>query len=231
MPFQNLASLLASVGVGYLLGSVPFAILVERWKNVDLRGVGSGNIGASNAFIAAGKFAGVFVLLGDASKGITAVLAVGAATGGSHIAMAGAGVGAVVGHDWSLYLRLKGGKGTATTVGVVLALDWRILALAVVTYFLFLFATRLIVISSLITVAAIPVFMMFRPWFAPGAVAEPLPFVYGAIILAALGYLRHWDHVERFVQGREPKAGDMFREMRAAKDGGLAEVPSRAGEG
>jgi acyl phosphate:glycerol-3-phosphate acyltransferase len=217
MPLQNLASLLAAVGVGYLLGSVPFAILVERWKNVDLRGFGSGNMGASNAFVVAGKFAGVFVLLGDASKGIAAVLAVGAATGGSQIAMAGAGVGAVVGHDWSLYLRLKGGKGTATTVGVVLALDWRILALAVVTYFLFLFATRFIVISSLITVSAIPVFMMLRPWFAPGVGPEPLPFVYGTIILAALGYLRHWDHVERFVQGREPKARDMFREMRARK--------------
>ena len=217
MPFPNLASLLAAVGVGYLLGSIPFAILVEHWKKVDLRVIGSGNIGASNAFVAAGKFAGVFVLLGDASKGIAAVMVAGAATGGSAVAMAGAGVGAVVGHDWSLYLRLKGGKGTATTVGVVLALDWRILALAVVTYFLFLFATRFIVISSLITVAAIPVFMMFRPWFAPGAGPEPLPLVYGAIILAALGYLRHWEHVERFVQGREPKAGEMAREMRARR--------------
>lgn len=217
MPFPNLASLLAALGMGYLLGSIPFAILVERWKKVDLRGVGSGNIGASNAFVVAGKFAGVFVLLGDALKGVAAVLAAGAATGGSPLAMAGAGVGAVVGHDWSLYLRLKGGKGTATTVGVVLAFDWRILALAVLTYFLFLFATRFIVISSLITVAAIPVFMMLRPWFAPGVGPEPLPIVYGAIILAALGYLRHWDHVERFVQGREPKAAAMAREMRARK--------------
>ena len=217
MPFPNLASLLTAVGIGYLLGSIPFAVLVERWKKVDLRVIGSGNIGASNAFVAAGKFAGVFVLLGDASKGIAAVLLAGAATGGSSMAMAGAGVGAVVGHDWSLYLRLKGGKGTATTVGVILALDWRILALAVVTYFLFLFATRFIVISSLITVAAIPVFMMFRSWLAPGAGPEPLPFVYAAIILAALGYLRHWEHVERFVQGREPKAGDMARGMRARR--------------
>ena len=217
MPFSNLTSLLAALVLGYLLGSIPFAVLVERWKNVDLRGIGSGNIGASNAYIAAGKFAGVFVLLGDASKGIAAVLLAGAASGGSVVAMAAAGVGAVVGHDWSLYLRLKGGKGTATTVGVVLALDWRILAMAVVTYFLFLFATRFIVISSLITVAAIPGFMMLAPRFEPGAAAEPLPFVYAAIILAALGYLRHWDHVERFVQGREPKASDMFREMRARK--------------
>ena len=217
MPFQNLFSLLGAVATGYVLGSIPFAILVERWKNVDLRGIGSGNMGASNAFLAAGKFAGVFVLLGDASKGIAAVLLAGMASGGSQIAMAAAGVGAVLGHDWSLFLRLKGGKGTATTVGVVLALDWRILALAVVTYFLFLFATRFIIISSLVTVSAIPVFMMLRPWFAPGVGPEPLPFVYGAITLAALGYLRHWDHVERFVQGREPKARDMFRELREAK--------------
>ncbi|HLQ33269.1 MAG TPA: glycerol-3-phosphate acyltransferase [Chloroflexota bacterium] len=217
MPLYNLATLAAAVGIGYLFGSIPFAIVVERWKKVDLRRFGSGNIGASNAFIVAGKFAGVLVLLGDASKGIAAVAVAGAATGGSPVAIGGAAVGAVVGHDWSLYLRLKGGKGTATTVGVLLALDWRVLTICVVTYFVLLAATRFTVISSLATVAAAPAFMMLRPWFAPGAGPEPLPFVYAAIILAALGYLRHWDHVERFVQGREPRAADMFREMRARR--------------
>jgi acyl phosphate:glycerol-3-phosphate acyltransferase len=217
MPFENLSILGAALGVGYLLGSIPFAILVERWKNVDLRRLGSGNVGASNAFIVAGKLPGILVLIGDACKGVFAVSLMGALTSGSHAAMAGAGLGAVLGHDWSLYLRLKGGKGTATTVGVVLALDWRMLAAAVVVYFLFLAATRYIVMSSLITVAAIPAFMMLRPWFAPGAGPEPPPFVFAAIILAALGYLRHWEHIERFVQGREPKAGDMFREMRARR--------------
>jgi acyl phosphate:glycerol-3-phosphate acyltransferase len=217
MPFENLSILGAALGVGYLLGSIPFAILVERWKNVDLRRLGSGNVGASNAFIVAGKLPGILVLIGDACKGVFAVSLMGALTGGSHAAIAGAALGAVLGHDWSLYLRLKGGKGTATTVGVVLAMDWRMLAVAVVVYFLFLATTRYIVMSSLITVAAIPAFMMLRPWFAPGAGPEPPPFVFAAIILAALGYLRHWEHIERFVQGREPKAGDMFREMRARR--------------
>jgi glycerol-3-phosphate acyltransferase PlsY len=217
MPLGNLATLGAALGVGYLLGSIPFGVLVEHWKNVDLRGLGSGNLGASNAFLVAGKFAGILVLIGDAFKGIVAVLLAAGVTGGSHIAMASAGVGAVIGHDWSLYLRLKGGKGTATTVGVILALDWRILALAVVTYFTLLALTRYTVISSLITVAAMPAYMMLRPWFAPGAGPEPLPFVYAAIVLAALGYLRHWDHVENFVQGHEPKASDMFRELKARR--------------
>jgi len=215
MPLENLAILAAALGIGYLLGSIPFAILIEHWKDVDLRRLGSGNVGASNAFIVAGKRAGVFVLIGDACKGIAAVLLLGVLSNGNHPAMAAAGVGAVVGHDWSLYLRLKGGKGTATTVGVLLALDWRILALAVVTYFLLLAATRFIVVSSLLTVTVIPAFMMLRPWFAPGAGPEPMPFVFAAIILAALGYLRHWEHVERVIQGREPKAKAMFREIRA----------------
>ncbi|HLG71830.1 MAG TPA: glycerol-3-phosphate acyltransferase [Chloroflexota bacterium] len=218
MALQNLAQLAASVALGYLLGSVPFAVLVEYWKGVDLRRFGSGNVGASNAYVVAGKTAGVLVLLGDAAKGILSVFLAGSINGGSHMAMAAAGVGAVVGHDWSMFLRLKGGKGTATTVGVILALDWRILAVAVVVYFTLLAVTRLIVISSLITVAAIPAFMMIRPWFVPGVGPEPLAFVYAAIVLAALGYLRHWEHVERFVQGREPKAGDMAREMRKAAD-------------
>ena len=217
MPLQHLAALAAALGVGYLLGSIPFAILVERWKNVDLRRLGSGNVGASNAFIVAGKLPGILVLVGDACKGVAAVLLVAAATGGNHVAIAAAGVGSVLGHDWSLYLRLKGGKGTATTVGVIAALDWRILAVAVVIYCVLLMVTRFTVISSLLTVTSMPAFMMVRMWFAPGAGPEPLPYVYAAIVLAALGYLRHWEHVERFLQGREPKAADMFREIKARR--------------
>lgn len=205
---SGLALLAAAVGLGYLFGSIPFAILIEHWKGVDLRRFGSGNIGASNAYVVAGKTAGVLVLAGDAAKGICAVMLAGVLTNGSPLAMAGAAVGAVVGHDWSLYLRLKGGKGTATTVGVIGVLDWRVLAIAVVVYFVLLAVTRFIVISSLITVAAIPAFMVLPPF------AEPTPIVFAAVVLAALGYLRHWDHVERFVHGREPKAGDMARAMR-----------------
>lgn len=212
MALENLASLAGAIAVGYLLGSIPFAALVEHWKGVDLRHFGSGNIGASNAFVVAGRTAGVLVLLGDSVKGIVAVLLMGTLANGNHLAMAGAAVGAVVGHDWSLYLRLKGGKGTATTVGVLLALDWRILACAVVLYFALLAVTRFIVISSLVTVTATPALMVLQPF------SDPLPYVYSAIVLAALGYLRHWDHVERFVQGREPKASDMAREMRKAAD-------------
>src|SRR5438874_10209693 len=185
MAISNLATLGAAFGLGYLFGSVPFGYLVERWKNVDLRRLGSGNLGASNAYLVAGKFAGMFVLIGDAIKGITAVLIAAGMTNGSHIAMAAAGVGAVVGHDWSLYLRLKGGKGTATTVGVILALDWRILALSVVTYFALLALTRYTVISSLATVALMPVYMVVRGSFALGPGPEPLPFVYAAAVLAA----------------------------------------------
>ncbi len=210
MALSNVAPLIAAVALGYLIGSIPFAVLVERWKGVDLRRFGSGNIGASNAFVVAGKTAGVLVLLGDAAKGMLAVFLAGVLSNGNFMAMAAAAVGAVVGHDWSLYLHLKGGKGTATTVGVVLAMDWRILAVAVVVYFVLLAVTRFIVISSLITVAAIPAFMVLPPF------SDPTPFVYATIILAALGYLRHWEHVEHFIQGREPKAGDMARAMRDA---------------
>jgi glycerol-3-phosphate acyltransferase PlsY len=213
LPLTSLVLLAAALASGYLLGSIPFALLVEKWKQVDLRRIGSGNMGASNAFIAAGKLPGILVMLGDILKGTLAVVLVGAATGGNHVAMAAAAVGAVVGHDWSLYLGLHGGKGTATTVGVILALDWRILAMSVVVYFLLLAVSRFIVISSLLTVAAMPAMMMLRPWWAPVAGVEPTAFVYAAILLAGLGYLRHWDHVERFLGGREPRASDMFREL------------------
>ena len=72
-------------------------------------------------------------------------------------------------------------------------------------------------ISSLLTVAAIPGMMMLRPFWAAGLGPEPIAFVYGAVLLAGLGYLRHWEHVERFLTGREPRAGDMMREIRARR--------------
>src|SRR5207244_7068136 len=142
MAVHDLAMLAAAIGIGYLFGSIPFAILVERWKKLDVRRFGSGNLGAANAFVVGGKLAGLIVLFRNSTKGIAAVALVAAATGGSQLAMGGAAVGAVVGHDWSLYLRLRGGKGTATTVGVLLALDWRVLALLVVTYFVLLGTSR-----------------------------------------------------------------------------------------
>ncbi len=209
-----------ALALGYLLGSIPFAkIVAQQWKKVDIGRLGSGNFGASNAFVVAGKVPGVLVLLGDALKGIAAVLIVRALTHSYEPAVAAAAVGAVIGHDWSLYLHLQGGKGTATTIGVMLALDWRILGMSAIAYLAFFIVTHYTVISSLVAVAAMPVLMVGAPWVYPTFGPEPLAYAYAAGIIAALGYLRHWENLERFLQGREPKAMDMFREMKAARHG------------
>ncbi|MHB8621050.1 MAG: glycerol-3-phosphate 1-O-acyltransferase PlsY [Chloroflexota bacterium] len=214
---QNLSPALAALALGYVLGSIPFgAIVAENWKKVDLRQLGSGNIGAANAFIVAGKLPGVLVLIGDAAKGVLAVLAAGWMTHANQPAVAAAAVGAVLGHDWSLFLHFKGGRGTSTTIGVMLALDWRVLGLAALAYLTFFILTRYTVISSLVAVASMPVAMVLAPWMDPWFGTEPLTYVYCVGLIAGVGYLRHWDHVERLLQGREPKAGDMFREMKAA---------------
>ncbi|MGH2365965.1 MAG: glycerol-3-phosphate acyltransferase [Chloroflexota bacterium] len=215
MVAHGITALLLSFGLGYFLGSIPFARLVAEWRKVDLRRLGSGNIGAANAFVVAGKLPGIVSLLGDACKGAAAVLLVRAIMPNYGPAVAAAAVGAVIGHDWPLYLHFKGGRGTATTIGVMLAVDWRVLVLGAAAYLVFFLATHYTVISSLVAVAVMPIAMVVAPYADAAVHPDPLPYAYGAAIIAGIGFLRHWDHVERFLQGREPKAVDMFREMKA----------------
>jgi glycerol-3-phosphate acyltransferase PlsY len=123
-----IATALLSVSLGYLLGSIPSAYLVGRLlKGVDLRDVGDGRIGTSAAFRRLGKLGGTMVGIADFGKGVAAIM-LARLLGVSEVVVLLSGLAAVIGHDWSIFIHLKGGKGAATTYGVLASvMAWQLL--------------------------------------------------------------------------------------------------------
>jgi glycerol-3-phosphate acyltransferase PlsY len=182
----------------YLAGSIPFGVLVARAKGVDLRKVGSGNIGATNVARALGKAWAIAVLLGDAAKGFGPVW-LGRRLGLPAAAMALAGLSAIVGHMFSLFLRGRGGKGVATSLGVALALSPVAALLGFGVYVALFVATRLSSLGSLLGVWTFSLFFIFHD-------APPAPLVGLAIGGAALVTLRHRQNIARLFRGEEKRA-------------------------
>ena len=193
----------------YFLGAIPFALLLGFARGIDLRKVGSGNIGATNLSRTAGKRWGILGFLLDFLKGLAPVLlavALPAPPEGSeglrveHAQMACA-LAAVLGHVFPVYLRFRGGKGVATSFGAIAGLAWiAALAAGIVWGALFL-ATRTVSIASIAAALAFPAAALIVFWPAPLAVAIPMDALAGAV--AALIIVRHRSNVERLLRGEE----------------------------
>lgn len=188
--------------VAYLLGSIPTGFLVAKARGVDIRTVGSGNIGATNAFRVLGKGLGVFVLLMDALKGWIAVI-VGAGIvdavlpGGPPLEYLRitAGIAAILGHNFTCWLHFKGGKGIATSAGVLIALvPWALLIILCIFIILFLL-TRYVSVGSVAASFSLP----FATWFTTKDVG--LTAVTGA--MAALAIVKHRKNIQRLLNGTE----------------------------
>jgi glycerol-3-phosphate acyltransferase PlsY len=187
---------------GYLLGSIPTGFLVAKARGIDIRTVGSGNIGATNAFRILGKRAGIFVLLVDALKGWVAVQVVAplvaqAIPGAPEVYLRiTAGIAVILGHNFTCWLRFKGGKGIATSAGVLVALvPWALLIILGIWIILFLL-TRYVSVGSIAASFALP----FATWFAQGH--DPgLTAVTGA--MAALAIYKHRRNIQRLLDGTE----------------------------
>lgn len=182
----------------YLAGSIPFGVLVARAKGVDLRKVGSGNIGATNVARALGKGWAIAVLLGDAAKGFGPVW-LGRRLGFPAAAIALAGLSAIVGHMFTLFLRGRGGKGVATSLGVALALSPVAALIGFGVYLLLFAATRLSSLGSLLGVWTFSLFFTFND-------TPPAPLIGLALGGAALVTLRHRQNIARLVRGEEKRA-------------------------
>jgi glycerol-3-phosphate acyltransferase PlsY len=181
----------------YLAGSIPFGILLARAKAIDLRQVGSGNIGATNVARAMGKGWAVAVLTADAAKGFVPVW-LGRRLGLPGWAIAAAGGAAIVGHMFTLFLRGRGGKGVATSLGVALALS-PIAALIGFGAYVLAFATmRLSSLGSLLGVWTFSLLFVLRE-------APARPLIALALGGAALVTLRHRENIGRLVRGDEKK--------------------------
>jgi len=181
----------------YLAGSIPFGIVLARAKGIDLRSVGSGNIGATNVARAMGKGWAVVVLVADAAKGFVPVW-LGRRLGMSATVIALAGGAAIVGHMFTLFLRGRGGKGVATSLGVALALSPVAALICFGAYIVIFAVTRLSSLGSLTGVWTFALLFVLRE-----SPARPLMAL--ALGGATLVTLRHRENIGRLVRGQEKK--------------------------
>jgi glycerol-3-phosphate acyltransferase PlsY len=195
--------LVALVG-GYGLGAIPFGLVLTKPFGYDLRAIGSGNIGATNVLRTGRKDLALATLLLDSGKGaIAAAIAWALAPSsaevdaGSLLALA-AGFGAVIGHNFPLWLRFKGGKGVATTLGVLLLTAWPVGVAACLTWLLMAALFRYSSLAALVALCAAPVFAYW--------LATPAHLVVYAV-LAVLALVRHHENIARLLRGEESKIG------------------------
>jgi len=182
----------------YLLGSIPFAILVSRAMGLaDPRTYGSGNIGATNVLRSGNRRAALLTLLGDAAKGWVAVL-VARWLGAPVEVVALVAFFAFVGHVFPVWLKFNGGKGVATTLGTLIAANWMVGIGACLVWLIMAVLFRYSSLSALIAVAAAPFLALW---------VGTVPQAFLAAFAAVLVWIRHHENIRRLLKGEEPKIG------------------------
>jgi glycerol-3-phosphate acyltransferase PlsY len=190
---------------GYLLGSIPFGVLITRAAGAgDVRNIGSGNIGATNVLRTGRKDLAMATLLLDAGKGAVALL-IARQLFDSDVAGAIAGGAAFLGHLFPVWLGFKGGKGVATFFGLMIAACWPLGLMAGATWLIVAFLLRYSSLAALVAAAAAPLYALL-PIEAVGLPA-PQPVFVLAIVTAALIYVRHHENIGRLLKGAEPRIG------------------------
>ena len=191
------------IPLGYLAGSIPFGLLIARVsRGVDVRSVGSGNIGATNVLRAAGSGAAALTLILDAMKG-WAPVAAAQALGGSERLVAAVGLAAFLGHLYPIFLGFHGGKGVATFLGVLLALNPRVASLIVAIWLLIAVIVRYSSVAALIASASSPAVV----WLFDGRRS----YVALTVILFVFVLIRHRENLRRLVAGEERRIGQKPR--------------------
>ena len=194
---------LAAVVAAYLIGSLSFAVIVSKFYGLDdPRSYGSGNPGATNVLRSGRKKAAALTLLGDALKGLVAVLLarwLQSYFGLADEVVAAVAVAVLVGHMWPLFFGFKGGKGVATALGVLLALSWPVALICAAVWLMMAFGLK---ISSLAALAA----TVISPLAAMFLVQQP-SWQAAIAVIAALVLLRHRSNIQNLLSGKESKIG------------------------
>lgn len=183
--------------IGYLLGSIPFGLIFTKLSGAgDIREVGSGGTGATNV-LRTGKYgAAAATLLFDAAKGAAAVLLAWRFWG--HDAAAVAAIGAILGHLFPVWLGFKGGKGVATSLGVLLTLYWPVALASLATWLVVAVITRISSLSALVAAVAAPIYMFL--WGEE-------EFAAATLVIAVLVLIAHRGNIKRLLAGTEPRIG------------------------
>lgn len=197
--------LLMMVLFGYLLGSVSFSYLIaKKIKKIDIRSTGSGNAGATNTMRLLGVGPAICVLLLDVFKGVVPVFLAMALTSDPLVHIL-AGFAAILGHNWPIYFGFRGGKGVATTIGVIATLMFYPALIAGVIAIASIVITRYVSLGSLLFAAFTPIAALLI-WPLPLA-TYPLEYIYLSALLAIMSLWRHRTNVSRLLAGTESKLG------------------------
>tara|TARA_R110000868_G_scaffold128879_2_gene337310 strand:- start:620 stop:1240 length:621 start_codon:yes stop_codon:yes gene_type:complete len=182
---------------GYLVGSIPFGLLLTRLSGLgDIRQIGSGNIGATNVLRTGRKGLALTTLLLDGLKGAVVVIALNIWIGDLSVSLVG-GISAVLGHNFPVWLQFKGGKGVATTIGVMLAAAPIVGLMVAATWFIVVATFRISSLSALVALALAPIY----------ASILDRPVIMAFAALGMLGWIRHGQNIKRLIKGQEPRVG------------------------
>jgi len=188
---------LAFIVAGYLVGSIPFGLwLVKAFKGVDVRRFGSGNTGTINVFRVGGAGLGVVVFVLDVLKGLLPVF-LASTVSFSPLLIVLVGLAAIAGHNWSLYLKFSGGKGVATSLGVLVALSWQTAVLGFAVWLVMILLTRYSSVGSMTAGVAAPLLL----WW----LKAPPAYIGFGVVAALFILYRHRANIQRLAHGEELK--------------------------
>ncbi|NLJ71921.1 MAG: glycerol-3-phosphate 1-O-acyltransferase PlsY [Syntrophomonadaceae bacterium] len=190
--------IILAIIAAYLLGSIPFSLLVARlMAGVDIRSQGSGNVGATNVLRTLGTKGAVFALLGDMLKGVAAVL-LGLLISGEGLA-AVCGVLAIIGHCYPVFLGFKGGKGVATSAGIILFLMPKIVIILLIVFLIIVFLSRYVSLASITIAILFPVLAI--------SYGYNNAYILMSLIMAIIVVFKHRENIKRLRDGNENKVG------------------------
>lgn len=188
-----------SIIISYLLGSISFSYFIAKiWMGIDIRNYGSGNAGATNVLRVLGTKPAIIALLGDALKGIIAVY-LGKLTGDESIMLL-CGLAVVIGHNWPIFLKFKGGKGIATSLGVILTISPLSSLILIIIGVLIIYITRYVSLGSITSAIILPFifYMLHKSGY----------YLVFALVLTFLALFRHRSNIQRLLSGKESKLGE-----------------------
>lgn len=201
---MTLINILIFTGIAYIIGAIPTAYLFARFlKDIDIRNYGSGNVGATNAMRLLGKLPGAMVLVIDVIKGILVVTVIAVIAqkflpdAGQNFIKALFGLAAVLGHNWTPFLGFKGGKGVATSAGVMLGISPWFFLVAILIFAIVVYFTRYVSLGSMAAAICMPVSLFIF--------GQPAEFIILTAILCILIVFRHKENIKRLLRGDERK--------------------------
>ncbi|RYX80974.1 glycerol-3-phosphate 1-O-acyltransferase [bacterium] len=195
--------LIVALLLSFVIGSIPFGVLLGKMRGVDVRSVGSGNIGATNVWRALGPTFGVLAFACDVLKGVAGPVIGRLLIPDSDWGVAFCGIAAVAGHIFSPFLGFKGGKGISTSLGALFGLIPVVGIAAFALWAVVLAGTRMISAASIAACIALPFLAYFMRWPSP----TPWPFFIVALLMGIFAFIKHIPNIKRIAAKTEPKIG------------------------